>query len=167
MEWSLNNISKNAGMYRNAYFTLVIIFLLFFINCNTKKPDNKLSYYYYPDKNVYYDPANKIYFYSLDGTKNWSTFAANNTNPDLLGEKVIVYSNTTEVYRDNENHRKLYKGRLYDINTTISTFNTTTTEVAERKVEHKKTLVPVKVFETKKQKKGIGKFISKIFGKHK
>ncbi|MCW3108261.1 MAG: hypothetical protein JWQ09_2767 [Segetibacter sp.] len=169
MEWSLNSIGKITGMFRGFYFIVLIISqLLFTIGCNSEKHKGELQFYYYPDKNVYYDPVKKDFWYSLNGTKSWSKFTnANNVEPATLGEKVVIYSSKADVYRDNENHRKLYAGRLYSISTGDTGIASIGPEVGERKVVQKRRPIATKKRVSNKPKNSIGKFFDKILGKSK
>lgn len=168
MEWSLNSIRKNSRMTGRFYFLVMMAIPLFFsLSCNSNSHKNELLFYYFPQKNVYYNPASKAFLYSLNGAKSWSTFtAANNTQPTTLGNKVEIYSKNAEVYRDNESHRKLYGGRLYNI-TTIDTAIAMEPEAVEREVEQTRKVSSSRRAANRKPATGIGKFIDKIFGKHK
>lgn len=145
----------------------IIVILLFFIGaCSSDKEKVEQLFYYYPDKNVYYDSLNKDFWFSLDGAKSWNRFTdSTGSEPKTLGSKIAIYSQESEVYKNNESHRKLYAGRLY----TISGGDTSTLavgpEVAERKVEEGK--VTPRRKPARKYKKGIGKFLDNIFGKNK
>ncbi len=83
---------------------------LFALSCRNNKQDEKkddYEFYYYPEKNVYYDVEKKNFFYSLDGGKTWdSTINPSGNDPGTLGKKVIIRS-LGEVYNDNETHRNL------------------------------------------------------------
>lgn len=155
-------------MGRGAHFLAIILVLLFFsLACKTDKHTAELEFNYYPDKNVYYDPLKKEFLYSLDGAKSWSKFADSNiTESTTMGEKVVVFSKNATVYKDNENHRKLYAGRLYNISLGDTSAATVGPEAVERKVEQKRRQVPVKKTVSRKNENNIGRFFNKIFGKH-
>lgn len=153
-------------MTSDFYFRVLLVALLFFsAACKNEQPKYDLEFYYYPEKNVYYDPAKKDFWYSLNGAKSWSSFKNNkNTEPTHLGQRVVIRSEKAEVFKDNENHRKIYAGRLYLINS--DTANTAVVpEVSERKVIQKRSTQAGKRRTTAKPKNNIGKFIDKIFGK--
>lgn len=147
------------------FLTIGVILLFFTAACSRGKPKEQLLFYYYPDKNIYYEPVKKEFWYSLNGAKSWKTFTnANNGEPVALGEKVVIYSSNTDVYKDNENHRKQYAGRLYAIIADSAT-SSVAPEVSERKVMQKRRSAGTKKTVNNKPKNSFGKFIDKIFGK--
>ncbi|MDQ6814895.1 MAG: hypothetical protein M3040_14260 [Bacteroidota bacterium] len=159
---------------RRALFLFEIILILLFFNasCTTEKQKTELHFFYYPEKNVYYNPISKSFWYSLNGTKSWNTFTNGSlSEPTTLGRKIVINTISPEVFKDNENHRKLYAGKLLNINTIDSSQSKIkpVTEVVERTTIKKRKSVAAKQPTSNKQKKSnsIGKFINKIFGKHK
>lgn len=166
MEWSLNSLWQNSRMTSDLYFRVFLVALLFFsAGCKNEQDKDDPEFYYYPRKNVYYDPLKKDFWYSLNGAKTWSTFKNNNNaEPSNLGEKVVIRSRNAEVFKDNEDHRKIYAGRLYLINADAANA-AAVPEVSERKVVQKRTTQTSRRRTTAKPKNNIGKFIDKIFGK--
>ena len=158
------------------FITLVLSLQLFLLACqnnNSEEEKENHEFYYYPKKNVYYDVEKKYFLYSLDGAKTWdSLMSFSDIEPATLGEKIIVYSKDNDVYKDNAAHRKSYNGTLYNIAGADTAFASATPEVAERKVQRKAVAVKHEQNEEKpgreevKQKKGLKKFLDKIFGKH-
>ena len=142
---------------------------LFALSCRDNKQEEKkddYEFYYYPEKNVYYDVEKKNFFYSLDGGKTWdSTINPSGNDPGTLGKEVIIRS-LGEVYNDNETHRNLYNGKLYNIINLDTRQVTTAPEVSERKVQKKRTTAIIPRQEDK-LKKGLKKFLDKIFAKRK
>lgn len=135
------------------------------LSCKNSKENEELAFYYYPDKNVYYNPSANIFYYSIDGANTWDSIANNNENELVtLGEKVEVISEKDRIYEDNPAHRKLYKGVLYDVIKNDTATLLAVNEVSERKVIKKRKTVVTDTVEVK-QKKGIKKFFDKIFGK--
>src|SRR5689334_5027746 len=74
----------------------------------SKANAQRLSFYYYPDANVYYDPGNRHYIYYDHGS--WinvsilpRTIIVRNT------PRVIVYSDRQDVWRMNDEHMRKYK----------------------------------------------------------
>jgi hypothetical protein len=70
----------------------------------------QMQFYYYPSSNVYYDPTSKNYWYWDNTGSQWtsvtelpSTIQLEKTN------RVIVYHNGTDVWKDNTTHLKKYK----------------------------------------------------------
>ena len=75
---------------------------------------NDHRFYYYPKSNVYYDPVNRQYIYSNDNS-NWTTVQRLPSNMDVRNSRrVILYSNSPEVWQMNAQHREKY--RNYDDN---------------------------------------------------
>jgi hypothetical protein len=152
-----------------AVFSLILKILcvcLLITGCSDKISKQELEFYYYPKKNVYFDVDKKKYFYSLDGAKTWAGMESTDAKePATLGEKVVIYSDSAQVYKENATHRKLYAGNLYNIILGDVSTTMTTEEVSERKIIQKRKVVSGKGKVEEKPKKGIGKFIQKIFGK--
>lgn len=156
------------------FIITILSITTFFFACTgyNKKEQETFEFYYYPNKNVYYDLEKKKFFYSLDGAKTWySLINFSGKEPSNLGEKVMINSPDSSIFKDNENHRRLYAGRLFGINKTDSSSLLGGPEVSERKVIAKpKTDIAGEETATEveiKAKKGIRKFFDKIFGKHK
>ena len=147
-----------------------IALLLFSCKGNGKKDEREtFEFYYYPNKNVYYDVEKKKFFYSLDGAKTWNSFIdISDREPSALGEKVVINSPDSVIFRDNENHRRLYAGKLYRINNSDVNVAANVPEVSERKIISKpKSATPGDDAEVDSTvKKGIRKLFDKIFGKH-
>src|SRR5688500_3144630 len=76
----------------------------------TKASSQQLRYYYYPSSNVYYDIANKTYIVPSGGT--WVTRSAASSRDVVLGtNRVVVYSESPQVWRSNATHKAKYKGK--------------------------------------------------------
>jgi hypothetical protein len=155
-------------MLAGVYMRRILSILLFFnLACGSNKVKEQHQYYYYPQKNVYFDPLKKEFWYSLNGAKSWNRFSDSNTvEPTTLGAKVLISSTDSEVYKNNESHRKLYAGALLTINVSDTIDASPKPEVADRSVVQKKKATTRKKPVEQKPKKGLGKFINKIFGKH-
>src|SRR3954463_9689146 len=123
-------------MKRVVLFIIIVVSIqLFFIACRStdRQDEEDFQFYYYPNKNAYYNVEKKNFLYSLDGGKTWDSVASvSDKEPQTLGEKIIVYSDNYDVYKDNEAHRKLYNGTLYNI-TTADTSVAVGPEATERK----------------------------------
>lgn len=156
-------------MRPGTYFIAIIPALFFFFTaCSSDKSKDRFQFYYYPDKNVYYDPLEKQFLYSLNGAKNWVAFAdSTDTASVALGKKVLISADKEKVYEDNEKHRKLYDGRLYNVPIGDTATAAVSPEVVERKVTAKRPVTPGKRSTGKKSGNSIGKFLNKIFGKGK
>ena len=142
--------------------------VLFVVSCQSsgsQDVNEENQFYYYPQKNVYFDVDKKTFFYSLDGAKSWDSITnAADKEPATLGEKIIVYSEDSKVYKDNAAHRKLYNGKLINIIDADTAFASALPEVTERKLQKKKT--DDEKLEEDEPIKGLNKFLNKLFGKH-
>ncbi|WP_018613309.1 hypothetical protein [Segetibacter koreensis] len=158
-------------MKRVVGFIIIVVSLqLFLVSCqskNNQEEKENFEFYYFPKKNVYYNIEKKNFLYSLDGGKTWdSVVSISDKEPATLGEKIIVYSDDYNVYKDNPAHRKLYIGRLYNIISADTALAIAGPEVTERKVQKRAAAVKPEQ-EEEKVVKGLKKFLNKIFGKHK
>jgi hypothetical protein len=169
MEWSLNGFEKKRDMNWKLYFLKnVLIPLLFIIGCKNDQHRGELQFFYYPNKNVYYNPVERYFLYSLDGSKSWSKLDNfNGSEPNTLGKKIVIYTSHSEVYKENNSHRKLYNGTLFAIRTKDSSRFNGNEVIEQKKVIPGKKVAIVKKDKIEKPKSGIGKFIKKLFGKKK
>lgn len=143
--------------------------MCFFFGCQQHESKINYQFYYYPEKNVYYDPIKKNFLYTLNGAKTWNVFTnPNTTEPTYLGKKVVINTADTVIYHENEGHRKLYAGKLFAITNDDSTVGKAvgSPEAVERAVVTKRKTTVVRKRGTAKPKNSIGKFIDKIFGKN-
>ena len=167
MEWSLNTTlkkrMKQAVMFIGMCMSIWTLTFLF--ACNNQAANKKLEFYYYPDKNIYYDVANKTYLYSLDGAKTWGEVPGD-LKESSLGEKKIIYTTTDSVWKDNEAHRKMYAGTLFNVVKEDADTTSAGPEIKERKVV-KKSAPKVAKTEQKKKKQPVRDFFKKVFGKKK
>jgi hypothetical protein len=141
-------------------FLFLLISYSIFSSCNNIL-QKKFEFFYYPSKNVYYDVANKLYIYSLDGGNTWdSSYATTDKEPATLGNKQIIYSPTPNVWVNNNEHLQQYNGRLISIENSDSS-NTQEDMVADRKIKKAK---PVVTTTAKEPEKKPG-FFKRLFGK--
>lgn len=168
VERSLNINEKVQAMRKLLLLIVITIYLVTFLfACNNNSNSDSYRFYYYPDKNVYYDVSNQRFLYSLDGTKTWKSYVgAGTAEVPALGERIEVTSPDSLVYNDNEEHRRLYSGRLIDLGLLTAATAASAPEVSERKIAVKRKPV-AKARGNDKPKKGIGKFLDKLFGKRK
>lgn len=148
-------------------FASIELFALSCQNSNVTKDKEGYEFYYYPEKNVYYSLEKKNFFYSLDGGKTWDSIVNPSGNdPGTLGEKVVIKSLAEDVYKSNETHRNLYKGKLYNITAGETGVALSAPEVTERKEAEKSKAESKPKAAEEKPKKGLKKFLNKIFGRH-
>ena len=151
----------------NSFFTflrvVVCVWIMFvYTSCKNNNEEKLSEYYYYPSTNMYFDVAKNNYIFSLDGSKTWDTIDATTQNEGVaLGEKLVIKAWPDSLLINNEVHRKTYGGLLYDV-LDGDTSEVSATEVVTEKVVKAK---PLKKEGEEKPKKGLGKFLSKIFGK--
>ena len=69
----------------------------------------KVTYYYYPESNVYYNPHTHEYAFS--DNDNWRYDRGLPSTVHLSKKHVILYgtSDRDEIWRDNQMHREKYK----------------------------------------------------------
>jgi hypothetical protein len=77
------------------------------------KEQTSFKFYYYPQLNTYYDFAANNFYYTVDGGETWIVKKPTESNtPESLGEKVTLYSQSPEVWKDNPFHLQQYNGTL-------------------------------------------------------
>jgi hypothetical protein len=151
----------------------LFIYLLFFVAaCNESRPEEineenttalPPQYHYFPKANVYFDSANKDYLFLSNDSGRWQSAKQIPAVVLALMDKSVQIQNPPDpVWRDNENHRLVYSALLYA---------TPTDTVAKKKVvkqlpKQTKPVVDSAALEVK-EKKGVGKFFQKIFGRKK
>jgi hypothetical protein len=89
-----------------------ILMALLLIGCLSvfnRASAQKVTYYYYPEANVYYNPHTHEYAYS--DNDNWRYNRDLPSNYHIGKRHVTVYGNTDqdEIWRDNQMHREKYK----------------------------------------------------------
>lgn len=158
-------------MKLRSMFIKVVVFVFIVIGfhaCKNKVENKPSEFYYYPKTNMYFDVAKNIYIFSLDGAKTWDTIDAKTQNePMTLGDKKVLYGSPDSIWKDNDAHRQAYGGKLYDVLANDTTDVSSTTIITEKKVIKKTAPVKKEEEEVQKPRKGLGKFLNKIFGKKK
>lgn len=77
------------------------------------KEQTSYKFYYYPLLNTYYDFSANSFYYSVDGGETWIIKKPTEGNtPESLGEKITLYSQSSEVWKDNPFHVQQYHGTL-------------------------------------------------------
>lgn len=149
---------------------LILASMFFLVACGNNRQETTVAetpvlppqYYYYPRANVYFDSANKNYIFQSNDSFNWQTAKQIPAVVLAMMDKNIRIQNPPDpVWKDNENHRLVYSAVLYA---------TPGDTVAKKKVEKpvtKPLTLPVEdsiLAREKKEKKGLGKLLDKIFG---
>ncbi len=148
---------------------ILTLFAFIAINaCNNtaeQKPETP-EFDYYPLTNVYYDRLNNIFIYSLDSARTWNTYApSSDKEPGTMGKKVVIQTNTGEVWKHNEEHRRDYGGTILNISSNgLLAENTGFAGTTERKAKKVKQIKPKG---DKKEKKGVKEFFENLFKKKK
>ena len=123
------------------------------VACDTTADTNKTAFYYYPEKNVYYNITKKTYLYSLDGATTWdSMYDASSRRTKLLGKSVTIYFPGDSIWKDNLLHRERYNGMTYGIITEKNRHDSGYNGAREKRVV-KKTAVKKEEEEKKKNEK--------------
>lgn len=147
-------------------FHLASIFFVLLLSCNQQEPAVVQSatppsskYYFFPKANVYVDSVNQNYVFLAGDGKSWLTQKQIPAAMQPMMDKgVLIEQPSQPVWKDNENHKLVYSALLY----------ATANDTVEKKPEPKpKSAPPKREAEPKKEKKGLGKFIDKIFKRNK
>jgi len=142
------------------FFSLAIAFFCF--ACGNNKAETAAAppppkYYFYPQANVYFDTVNQDYLFLTNEGKTWtSARQIPDVVQSMMDKSVLIDSPAAPVWKDNANHKLVYSALLY------ASPNDT--------VERKEPVVVVKKpvnSDSVKKKKGLGKFLDKIFGRKK
>jgi hypothetical protein len=155
MECSLISINKMSKL-------LSFLLLIFCCACNDNKAEKAVApppppkYYFFPKANVYFDTVNKDYLFLTNEGKVWtSAKQIPDVVQSMMDKSIVIDSPSTPVWKDNENHKLVYSALLY------ASPNDT--------VQKKESAVqkPVNPDSVKKEKKGLGKLLDRIFGRKK
>ena len=143
---------------------MIICFLSF--ACTDNKGKNTAAappppiYYFYPKANVYYDTVNKDYVFLGGDGGNWTSGKQIPAAMQSMMDKSILLDTFSQpVWKDNQNHRLIYSAVLYA--SPNDTIEKKPEPIAEKPVTDPDTV------EQKKEKKGLRKFLDKLFGKKK
>jgi hypothetical protein len=146
-------------------FVLLMI-CLSVLSCSNNKAEQSAPpppppiYYFYPKANVYFDTVNKDYVFLGNDGKTWtSEKQIPAAMQSMMDKSVLLDSFAQPVWKDNQNHRLIYSAVLY--------------ASPEDTIERKPEPPPVAQLPDdhdsaeKKEKKGLRKFLDKLFGKKK
>lgn len=149
-------------------FAFLFIFLL--AACNQNAEEGRVEgvetkapqYYYFPRANVYIDSANNDFIFLGNDGKTWQTAKQIPAAMQALMDKNVFIENPSQpVWQDNENHRLVYSALLY------ATPHDTTSKAAPGPTVMRPDPPQDTVQEAEKERKGLGKFFDKIFGRKK
>lgn len=148
---------------------LPLLALIIFFSCQDTE-DAPLAQggtiYYYPGSNIYFDADNGQYFL-FSGAAGWTTTKELQPEQEAnLGRKVLVSNPTVPVWKANDDHKMIYGASLY---TTADDYNQKFKEDSLNSLPRKKPADSVyeqkDSIEIKKERKGVGKFLERLFGK--
>ncbi len=87
---------------------LSLLIVASFALANKAQAQTRLSFQYYPQSNVYYNPHNHQYAYDDNGSWTYHRTLPSNMKVER-GSYVTVYGNNNDIWRDNQSHRDKYK----------------------------------------------------------
>jgi|ERR1700694_960912 len=89
--------------------SLLVLGSVVFSNHAQAQKHKRMSFYYYPESNVYYNPQTQEYAYADNG--NWG-YRHDLPNDVVVQHRsyVTVYGDDPEIWRENNAHREKYKG---------------------------------------------------------
>ena len=96
---------------------ILALALLFALGSTTRlfaqqPKETRVTYYYYPSSNVYYNPANSEYWYYDDVSATWTQVKELPSTIVLTKTpRYTVYYSGEDVWKDNAVHMKKYKGK--------------------------------------------------------
>ena len=153
LECSLISRSKMSNLF-------LISLVIFCFACNSNKAEKYVppppapKYYFFPKANVYFDTVNKDYLFLTNKGQAWTSAKhIPDVVESMMDKSVLIDPPSTPVWKDNENHKLLYSALLY----------ASPNDTAEKK-EPVVVQKPVVTDSAKKEKKGLRKFLDKIFG---
>ncbi|MBV9961898.1 MAG: hypothetical protein JO072_06585 [Parafilimonas sp.] len=145
-------------------FLYLVLCGVIIFSCNNIN-QKKFEFFYYPSRNIYFDVADNFYLYSLDGGKTWDSINVNsNKQPATLGEKKIIYSTTSEVWLNNQQHLTQYNGHAIDITANDSSMFEAAL-AADRKAKKPKATAPSSSIPRRQQSEKKAGFFQRLFGK--
>ena len=93
---------------------IVVLALLFaFGSFKQATAQARVSYYYYPSSNVYYNISTGDYWYYNPGSTAWITVRSLPSGITITRTpRYIVYYNGKDVWKDNASHKTKYKNKI-------------------------------------------------------
>ncbi len=146
---------------------LILLFPFFLCACDEGKKEERKEevvllppqYYYYPRANVYFDSANKDYLFLASDGNTWQSAKQIPAAMHSLMDKQAPIENPSQpVWQDNANHKLVYSALLY------ATPNDTVEKKAPPKPVVKTKPADDSSEVEKKERKGLRRFLDKIFG---
>lgn len=97
---------------------ILALALLFALGSSTRlaAQETRVRFYYYPESNIYYNPANSEYWYYDDVSATWTQVKTLPTTIVLTkAPRYTVYYSGEDVWKDNAMHMKKYKGKKGEV----------------------------------------------------
>jgi hypothetical protein len=109
LAFSVDSLSKT----KNTTMKKIIVMLAVLFAIGVKQANaQRVTFYYYPTPNVYYNVSSHDYVYYDAGTSSWMTVRALPRGIVLTrSPRYTVYYNGTEVWKDNGLHKGKYKAK--------------------------------------------------------
>jgi hypothetical protein len=105
--------------------TIVVFVVLFALLSFKQAAAQRVTFYYYPSSNVYYNVSTHDYVYYDPGTTTWVTVQSlPATITFTKTPKYTVYYNGPDVWKDNAMHKKKYKSKKTTVKTTTKSNKT-------------------------------------------
>ncbi|CAN5707846.1 hypothetical protein BH11BAC3_BH11BAC3_30170 [soil metagenome] len=142
-------------------------------SCKQNMLSKEDGFYYFPEKNIYYDEGKTTYYYSLNGGKSWdSTKQAGNNDIAVLGAKVSLTRPEQHPWANNDSDLIAYHGVSLNVINARTNLLATEDSLSRIKPEiipepQQDPTVVQDDEENNPPKKGLRKFFDKIFGKKK
>lgn len=146
----------------------VLILCFFCLACNNNKAEKTVAapppppppkYYFYPKANVYFDTVNKEYLFLSSDEKTWqSAKQIPAAMQAMMDKNVLIDTPGKPVWKDNDRHKLIYSALLYASPADTQIVKPVAPPVIKE--------APPKE-EIKKERKGLRKFLDKIFGRKK
>ncbi len=151
------------------FFGLASLFYLF--SCDDRPsaagaaaPDRlPPQYYYYPKANVYFDSANKAYFFQTADSLTWQSAPQIPAVMAALMDKRVFIADTSEpVWRNNGAHRLVYSAVLY-----ATANDTVAVKKPLRTIKKPDMETGDSASANQQKRKGFGGLLDKLFGRNK
>ncbi|MEO6232583.1 MAG: hypothetical protein ABJB11_05490 [Ferruginibacter sp.] len=142
-------------------------------SCKQNMLSKEDGFYYFPQKNIYYDGKKATYYFSLNGGRTWdSSKQAGDDAMTVLGTKISLTRPVQQPWANNDSDLTIYHGILLNVVNARTNLLVTEDSLSRIKPEiiPEPQQDPVSAQDQQEEsppKKGLRKLIDKIFGKKK
>ncbi len=151
------------------FYVVVAAMFTSLTSCNAAEEEKQgTTIFYYPKPNVYYDVEEKQYFFYSDDNNEWRIEKnLEAIQKDSLGKNIVIDNPSQPVWKDNEHHRLVYGAALYTsaVDLQRKYYEDSISSLPKPATPQIKTDTTVLIEEEEKQKKGLKKFLNKVFKK--